>query len=218
MYIYDSNSVDKRIDYEISVDIHGTSILLCTRNSPMTHFGSGEYFTLKLHRVFERCATSSQDHSATIQKEIQFRIAEMSVEKLITISPSTNKPILERNGLTDQDLADLPATATEAFKSFQKTTLAERQAIVRNALKGLDKRKDELAEELTEQMGRPISYTAKEISTAIARAEYLLKVSDEALKDTDGESERGFKRYIRKVAVGPVLILFAWNVGLQMLS
>ena len=61
-------------------------------------------------------------------------------------------------------------------------------------------------------MGRPISYTAKEITTAVARGEYLLKISGEALRDTDGEPEKGFKRYIKKVPVGPTLILFAWNV------
>ena len=136
----------------------------------------------------------------------------MAVERIITISPSTNKPILERNGLSEVDLATLPATATEAFKSFRQTSLADRQAIVKKALEGLEKKKGELAHELTEQMGRPIAYTAKEITTAVARAEYLLKISDDALKDTDGEPEMGFKRYIRKYPVGPVLILFAWNV------
>ena len=136
----------------------------------------------------------------------------MSVEKIVTISPSTNKAILERNGLTEDDLITLPSTATEAFKSFRQTSLAYRQTIVKNALKGLEKKKDELAKELTEQMGRPIAYTAKEITTAVARAEYLLKISDDALKDTDGEPEKGFKRYIKKFPIGPVLILFAWNV------
>ena len=62
-------------------------------------------------------------------------------------------------------------------------------------------------------MGRPIAYTAKEITTAISRGEYLLKISSDALKDTQGEAEKGFKRYIRKVPIGPVLVLFAWNVG-----
>jgi acyl-CoA reductase-like NAD-dependent aldehyde dehydrogenase len=136
----------------------------------------------------------------------------MAVERIVTISPSTNKPILERNGLTEVDLASLPATAAEAFKSFRKTSLANRQTIVEKALKGLEKKKDELAKELTEQMGRPIAYTAKEITTAVSRAQYLLKISSDALKDTDGEPEKGFKRYIKKFPVGPVLILFAWNV------
>lgn len=80
-------------------------------------------------------------------------------------------------------------------------------------LKELASHEAELAEELTAQMGRPIAFTGKEITTAIRRAEYLLKISDEALRDTDGEAEKGFKRFIRKVPVGPVLVIFAWNVS-----
>lgn len=101
--------------------------------------------------------------------------------------------------------------ATEAFLSFRKTSLADRQAIVKKALKLLGDKQDELAKELTEQMGRPIAYTAKEVTTAVKRGEYLLKISEETLADTPGETEKGFKRFIRKVPVGPVLILFAWN-------
>ncbi|KAH8787512.1 putative succinate-semialdehyde dehydrogenase [Hyaloscypha sp. PMI_1271] len=135
----------------------------------------------------------------------------MSVETITTISPITNKPILTRNGVSTADLKLLPEVATEAFLSFRKTTLAERQAIVKKALKILGDKQDILAKELTEQMGRPIAYTAKEVTTAVKRGEYLLKISEETLKDTEGEAEKGFKRFIRKVPVGPVLILFAWN-------
>ncbi|EHK99588.1 ALDH-like protein [Glarea lozoyensis ATCC 20868] len=135
----------------------------------------------------------------------------MSVETITTISPTTNKPVCTRNGISAADLDSLPTIATEAFQSYRKTSLAERQAIVKKALKLLDDKQDELAKELTEQMGRPIAYTAKEITTAVKRGEYLLKISEEALKDTDGEPEKGFKRFIRKVPVGPVLVLFAWN-------
>ena len=137
----------------------------------------------------------------------------MSTEIITTISPSTNKPVLTRNGLSDSDMVRLPALSTEAFNSFRLTSLEERQGIVKRALKLISNKQDILARELTEQMGRPIAYTAKEITTAVARAEYLLKISSDALKDTHGEPEKGFKRYIRKAPIGPVLILFAWNVG-----
>lgn len=142
----------------------------------------------------------------------------MSVETITTISPTTNKPIVFRNGISPSDLESLPKVATEAFETFRKTTLAERKEIVKKALKLLSDKQDVLAKELTEQMGRPIAYTAKEITTACMRGEYLLKISDEALKDTDGEAEKGFKRFIRKVPVGPVLVLFAWNVSLDQYS
>jgi acyl-CoA reductase-like NAD-dependent aldehyde dehydrogenase len=135
-----------------------------------------------------------------------------SVEILTTISPITNKSILTRNGITDEEIKLLPAQAISAFQAFRKTTLAERRATVKKALEILASKQDEYGIELTEQMGRPIAYTAKEVATAVKRGEYLLKISEDALKDTDGEAEKGFKRFIRKVPVGPVLILFAWNV------
>lgn len=135
----------------------------------------------------------------------------MSVEVLTTVSPVTNQPILTRNGLSDSEVALLPVFATQAFNEYRLTSLEQRQAIVKNALHLLNDRRDVLARELTEQMGRPIAYTAQEITTAVARGEYLLKISDEALRDTDGEPEKGFKRYIRKAPLGPVLIIFAWN-------
>lgn len=137
----------------------------------------------------------------------------MSVETITTISPITNKPVVTRNGLSDADLQALPANALEAFNSFKKTTLAERQAIVKKALKNISAREETMAKEITEQMGRPIAYTAKEVATAVMRGEYLVKVSDEALASTDGQAEKGFKRYIKKAPVGPVLILFPWNVS-----
>ena len=137
----------------------------------------------------------------------------MTTEKITTISPSTNKPILERHGLTDDELLELPKKAQAAFVRYRRTPLADRQKIVKKALEIINERQDELARELTEQMGRPISYTAKEVSTAVARGEYMLKISEEALKSTPGEPQGGFKRYIAKQPLGPVLVLFAWNVS-----
>jgi acyl-CoA reductase-like NAD-dependent aldehyde dehydrogenase len=159
--------------------------------------------------VFAHCASFNQ-----FIKEItyQTRAITMSLEKITTISPITNKPVLTRNGLSDADLRSLPETAAAAFESYRRISLAERQKIVKQALKLLNERQDVLGKELTEQMGRPIAYTPKEVTTAVMRGEYLLKISDETLKDTEGEPEKGFKRYIKKVPLGPVLILFPWNV------
>jgi len=135
----------------------------------------------------------------------------MTAEKITTISPSTNKPIIERNGPTEEEFAQLPKTAKRAFLKYSKTPFAERQKIVQKALQIITERQDELAKEITEQMGRPIAFTAKEVTTAVARGEYLLKISNDALSDTPGEPQEGFKRFIRKCPLGPVLILFPWN-------
>lgn len=86
----------------------------------------------------------------------------MSVEVLTTISPITNEPILTRNGVTVAELEEIPKIAAEKFQSWRQTSLADRQIIVKKALKLLEKKKDDLAKELTVQMGRPIAYTGVE--------------------------------------------------------
>lgn len=60
--------------------------------------------------------------------------------------------------------------------------------------------------------GREVETHAHLVATAAKRGDFLVKISEEALKDTDGEAEKGFKRFVRKVPVGPVLIIFPWNV------
>jgi acyl-CoA reductase-like NAD-dependent aldehyde dehydrogenase len=138
----------------------------------------------------------------------------MATDTITTISPITNKPILTRSALVESKIQPLLSASTEAFETFRHTyPLSQRQRIVERALKIIADKKDVLAKELTEQVGRPIAYTPKEIATAKARSEYLLRISDEALADTKGEAEEGFKRYIRKEAIGPILIIFAWNVS-----
>ena len=137
----------------------------------------------------------------------------MAVETITTISPSTNKPILTRHGLSPEALLALGDKAQTAFKAFRKShpTLESRQAIVEKALGILESRTEALAAELTEQMGRPIAYTSKEIATALLRARYMLRISSEALAPTPGDQEPNFKRYIEKLPVGVVLVIFAWN-------
>ncbi|KAK2736389.1 hypothetical protein FQN57_000766 [Myotisia sp. PD_48] len=137
----------------------------------------------------------------------------MASETITTISPITNGPILTRAGATKDELQSLPKIAQEAFRSFSKsTTLGQRQEIVARALDILEKKKDALAREITEQMGRPIAYTGSEITTAIKRGKYLNRVAGEVLGDKiETDREQGFKRYLKKEPVGVVLVIFAWN-------
>ena len=141
----------------------------------------------------------------------------MVAEAITTISPTTNKPILTRHGRSPQEILQLGTTAQSAFKAYRKShaSLESRRRIISKALGIILEKQDVLARELTEQMGRPISYTAVEITTAVKRAEYLNKIAPEVLERDaaiPGEAEHGFKRYITRTdPVGVVLVIFAWN-------
>ena len=140
----------------------------------------------------------------------------MSLETLSTISPTTKTTVLTRQALSPQDIAQLPAIGQQAFSSYRKShsTLGSRQEVVAKALKLLSERRDVLAKELTEQMGRPIAYTGMEIDTTVRRGQYLNRIAGEVLsEDVPGDPEKGFRRFIRREPVGVVLIIFAWNVS-----
>lgn len=135
---------------------------------------------------------------------------------ITTISPSTNRPIVTRPNISAADLDRIPQAAQEAFRSFsQSTTLKQRQEIVARTLAILEKKKDVLSREIAEQMGRPISYTPVEVTTAIKRGHYLNSISEEVLGEkgvVHGVPEKGFRRFIKRQPVGVALIIFAWNV------
>lgn len=129
-----------------------------------------------------------------------------------TISPSTGEVIFEHPGHSVEQVRQIANVAKDACHSFRALALGERKSIVAKFLNILSENKDTLANELTLQMGRPISYTAGEIDTACKRGHYLLSIAEKSLQTIPGEPEEGFRRFVKKEPVGPVLVSTAWNV------
>ncbi|KAF8976529.1 hypothetical protein BGZ46_008186 [Entomortierella lignicola] len=104
--------------------------------------------------------------------------------------------------------------AAEAQKSWKRVPLKQRVETGRRFLEVFGTRKDELAKELTMQMGRPLRYTPGEIKGTQDRGKYMVDIAEEALKDVEIHEaglEGKFKRFIRKEPVGVVLIIAPWN-------
>lgn len=130
-----------------------------------------------------------------------------------TISPSSGQVIFECPGASVDEARASVDRAHAAFQSYRKTSLDERKALTVKALDALAGIKDQLAQELSVQMGRPIKFAGVEIDTMRKRADYLLDIASEALAHLPGQDEPGFRRWISKESVGPVLIVGAWNVS-----
>jgi acyl-CoA reductase-like NAD-dependent aldehyde dehydrogenase len=73
-------------------------------------------------------------------------------------------------------------------------------------------RADQLGEELTRQIGRPIVYSPFEIRRGFAeRVAYMCDIAESALADVALEPKENFARFIRREPVGTVLVLAPWN-------
>jgi acyl-CoA reductase-like NAD-dependent aldehyde dehydrogenase len=129
------------------------------------------------------------------------------------LSPSTREVVFQHAGVLIDEATTMVDRAHEAFKSYRKTTLSERKAIMVKALDFLTEQEEVLANELTAQMGRPISASPSELRTMRKRAEYYLESAEEALSNLPGKAEDGFERWVSREPVGPVFISSAWNVS-----
>ncbi len=128
-----------------------------------------------------------------------------------TISPIHGVPVIERP-LTDRDgLSRCLNQAVIAQQAWQTTTLEERTRILSQALQHIANRRTELAEEITLQMGRPISQTGGEIDGFLERARAMIDLAPQALARVEAPPADGFRRFISREPVGTVLALAAWN-------
>ena len=76
--------------------------------------------------------------------------------------------------------------------------------------KALKAMNEEVVPELAWQMGRPIRFGG-ELGGTIERTEYCAKIAAEALADVERTDKAGFKRYLRRVPLGIVMVIAPWN-------
>ena len=101
--------------------------------------------------------------------------------------------------------------AARARTVWQKLTLSDRAVICSRFADLFDDRADALAAELSWQMGRPIRYAPRELNTAADRARTMIDLAARALADVPVGGPPSYELFIKKVPLGTVLVIPAWN-------
>lgn len=128
------------------------------------------------------------------------------------ISPVDGSIYLEREYVTASHIETVLTTAKAAQKGWKAVPLSERIAICERAVAYFLDNADAIGEELTWQMGRPISYTPNEIRRGFQeRARYMMQAATGALADVAVSEKEGFQRFIRREALGTVFVVAPWN-------
>ena len=128
-----------------------------------------------------------------------------------TISPIDGSVLFSRNYATPEEVDAVLETATNARKSWKTRSVEDRIAILREFVSAVVSQKDLLATELTQQMGRPIRYSAGEIGGFEQRATVMLDMAAAQLADYIPPVQEGFTRFIRREPLGVVVVLSPWN-------
>ena len=128
-----------------------------------------------------------------------------------TISPVDGRVYVER-ALGDGAAIDRAlASAGAAQAAWADRPLAERITVLGRAVDAFVARAAEIAPELSWQMGRPIAHAPGEVRGFEERARYMLSIAPQALAPIDPGEKAGFRRQIKRVPLGTVVVVAPWN-------
>ncbi|HWA42536.1 MAG TPA: aldehyde dehydrogenase family protein [Hypericibacter adhaerens] len=126
---------------------------------------------------------------------------------LDVINPATEEAYTKISIGSSADVDKAVAVARKAFASFGQTGKAERLALLKRILENYRKRKQEIADAVSEEMGAPSDWALNAQATA---GEIHLLSTIKALEEFEFEEQRGNTRILRE-GIGVVGLITPWN-------
>ena len=126
------------------------------------------------------------------------------------ISPIDGSVYVERPTLSADDAIAAVERSQVAQLDWAARPLAERIALIQAGVANVGAMNDEIVPELAHQMGRPIRYGG-EFGGFDERASYMARIAKDALAPIVVEDSDGFRRVIKRVPHGVVLVVAPWN-------
>jgi succinate-semialdehyde dehydrogenase/glutarate-semialdehyde dehydrogenase len=135
------------------------------------------------------------------------------MSKYAVINPANGETVKEYDQISDDELQAAIAAAAEAHRDWAlKTSVSERAALVKKVSEFHSERREELAEIIVREMGKPMEQALGEVDFCVDiygfyadNAEDLLKDQEIDLLDGDGTA------VIRRTSVGPLVGIMPWN-------
>ncbi len=130
---------------------------------------------------------------------------------LKVISPIDGSIYFECKRHTQKDIDTALASATNAQNEWKGLPISERKDYINKFIEAFENNKKRISEELTWQMGRPISYSPFEVKGTIERSLGMVDLAESSLANVLVEEKEGFNRYIKREPLGVVFVVPAWN-------
>ena len=132
------------------------------------------------------------------------------MNEITCISPIDGEIFAKRNTLSLKDAKDKVQLLRVAQKAWSARPLAERISLVMDGVDAIGKMNEQIVPELAQMMGRPIRYGG-EFGGFKERAQYMSEIAEQALQDIEISNDSSFKRYIKRIPHGLVLVVAPWN-------
>src|SRR5689334_11289923 len=127
-------------------------------------------------------------------------------------NPATGETLETFDELTDADLEAKLAAAAATFRTYRRTTFAERGRWMTRAGDILDERTDDIARMMTTEMGKTFAAAKAEVGKCAKVCRYYAEHAEEYLAErpADAGAVGASRAFTRWEPIGPVLAVMPW--------
>jgi len=138
----------------------------------------------------------------------------MGASRFLIDNPYSGEMIAERPFATRAEAIPAIERAARAQRDWGQIGLPERLALCERFCAELERKREQVAREVTAQIGKPLSQAKGEVNTTLARARQLMALAQGALAEEPLPPLPGLARFVHHEPVGVVLAIATWNYPL----
>ncbi|MDP6133894.1 MAG: aldehyde dehydrogenase family protein, partial [Candidatus Marinimicrobia bacterium] len=134
--------------------------------------------------------------------------------RLELINPFNGEKFRELTYHSWQEVESLLITAGNSQQEWKHTEISKRIQLVKDAMNYFHENQKSIADDITWQMGKPITQSMSEVTGMIHRADVCCTLAEDALKNITLTEADGLRRFIKREPLGVILDIAAWNYPL----
>ncbi|QQD85160.1 MULTISPECIES: NAD-dependent succinate-semialdehyde dehydrogenase [Jeotgalicoccus] len=139
-------------------------------------------------------------------------------EEIIVINPATREEIGKVQKDSQDDIEKKIDLADETFKSFKKLTAYERADLLFKWADKIDKNKEEIAELVTKEGGKPLTEALGEVDYANSYIRYYAEEAKRIYGRTVPSSKENNRIVVTRHPIGVVAAITPWNFPVAMMA
>ena len=132
-------------------------------------------------------------------------------EAIETTNPATGKSLKRYDYMTTENVNEAVLKCHEAFKTWSKTSLKNRAEVIKSIGEQLINAKEDLAQLMTDEMGKTLEQSLQEVDLCAAICEYTAEIGPKELKTEERKMINGNRGRVSYAPIGVVYGIQPWN-------
>ena len=129
---------------------------------------------------------------------------------ILSKNPYSGETLQEHRESSSKDIDQALEKATAVFKEWRTTSFSFRSELMLKAAEELRKNKQEYAEDMTKEMGKPITQSIAEVEKCAWVCEYYAENAEQQLASEEIKTDAG-KSYVNYAPLGVIMAIMPWN-------